>query len=76
MFPPLLIRMVTMGERTGNLDSSLENVSSYYNVLIPRRIKKVFSIMEPALILSLVAIVGTVALAIFLPIISLMGAIR
>ena len=76
VFPPLLIRMVTMGERTGNLDTSLENVSGYYNVVIPRRIKKVFSIMEPALILFLVAIVGTVALAIFLPIISLMGAIR
>jgi type IV pilus assembly protein PilC len=76
VFPPLLIRMVTMGERTGNLDTSLENVSSYYNVVIPRRIKKVFSIMEPALILSLVGIVGTVALAIFLPIISLMGALR
>lgn len=76
VFPPLLIRMVTMGERTGNLDTSLENVSGYYNVVIPRRIKKVFSIMEPALILFLVAVVGTVALAIFLPIISLMGAIR
>lgn len=76
VFPPLLIRMVTMGERTGSLDTSLENVSGYYNVVIPRRIKKVFSIMEPALILFLVGVVGTVALAIFLPIISLMGAIR
>lgn len=76
VFPPLLLRMVTMGERTGNLDNSLENVASYYNVVIPRRIKKVFSIMEPALILFLVAVVGTVALAIFLPIISLMTAIR
>ncbi|MCK6500497.1 MAG: type II secretion system F family protein [Nitrospira sp.] len=76
VFPQLLIRMVAMGERTGNLDTSLENVASYFNVIIPRRIKKVFSIMEPALILFLVAVVGTVALAIFLPIISLMGAVR
>ncbi len=76
VFPPLLIRMVSMGERTGNLDTSLENVASYYNVVIPRRIKKVFSLMEPALILFLVGVVGTVALAIFLPIISLMGAVR
>jgi type IV pilus assembly protein PilC len=76
VFPQLLLRMVAMGERTGNLDTSLENVASYYNVVIPRRIKKVFSIMEPALILFLVGVVGTVALAIFLPILSLMGAIR
>lgn len=76
VFPQLLIRMVAMGERSGSLDTSLENVASYYNVLIPRRIKKVFSIMEPALILFLVGVVGTVALAIFLPIISLMGALN
>lgn len=76
IFPPLLIRMVGMGERTGNLDVSLDNVAGYYNLVIPRRIKKVFSIMEPMLILLLVAIVGTVALAIFLPILSLMGAIH
>lgn len=76
VFPQLLIRMVAMGERTGNLDTSLENVSTYFNTIIPRRIKKVFSIMEPALILFLVGVVGTVALAIFLPIISLMGAIH
>lgn len=76
IFPPLLIRMVGMGERTGNLDVSLDNVAGYYNLVIPRRIKKVFSIMEPMLILLLVGIVGTVALAIFLPILSLMGAIH
>lgn len=76
VFPSLLIRMTVMGEKTGNLDSSLENVSDYYNLVIPRRIKKVFSIMEPCLILFLVGIVGTVAVAIFMPIISLMGSIR
>lgn len=76
VFPQLLIRMVAMGEKSGSLDTSLENVSTYYNTIIPRRIKKVFSIMEPALILFLVGVVGTVALAIFLPIISLMGALK
>ena len=76
VFPQLLIRMVAMGERTGNLDTSLENVATYFNTIIPRRIKKVFSIMEPALILFLVGVVGTVALAIFLPILSLMGALH
>lgn len=76
VFPQLLLRMVAMGEKSGSLDASLENVSTYYNTIIPRRIKKVFSLMEPALILFLVGVVGTVALAIFLPIISLMGALN
>lgn len=76
VFPPLLIRMVAMGEHTGTLDHALENVSTYYDALIPRKVKKVFGILEPALIIFLVVVVGGVALAIFLPIIQLMGAIR
>lgn len=76
IFPPLLVRMVAMGERSGNLDHALENVATYYDSIIPRRIKKVFSLLEPMLIIGLVAIVGTVAMAIFLPILSMMGAIR
>jgi type IV pilus assembly protein PilC len=76
VFPPLLIRMVAMGERSGSLDGALENVSTYYDAIIPRRIKKVFSLLEPVLIIGLVAIVGTVAMAIFLPILQLMSAIK
>lgn len=76
VFPPLLIRMVAMGERSGSLDGALENVATYYDAIIPRRIKKVFSLMEPLLIIFLVAIVGTVAMAIFLPILQLMSAIH
>ena len=51
-------------------------MADYYNAVIQRRIKKIFSIMEPLLMLVLIGIVGCVALAIYLPIISLMGAIR
>ena len=76
IFPPLLIRMVAMGERSGNLDVALENVSTYFDSIIPRRIKKVFSLLEPALIIFLIGIVGSVAVAIFLPIISVMGAMK
>jgi type IV pilus assembly protein PilC len=76
VFPPLLIRMVVMGENTGNLDKALGNVSEYYNVIVPRKIKKIFAIMEPMLIVFLVGLVGFVALAIFLPILSLLGSIK
>jgi type IV pilus assembly protein PilC len=51
-------------------------VSDFYNLVVPRKIKKVFSIMEPAMIIFLVGIVGLVALAIFMPIISMLGAIK
>jgi len=76
VFSAMLLRMVNMGETTGNLDHALESVADYYNQVIPRRIKNIFSILEPALMLLLIFIVGAVALAIYLPIISLMGSIR
>ncbi len=76
VFPMLLLRMTLIGERTGQLDSSLENVATYYNQQVPQRLKRLFSLMEPALILFLVAIVGFVALAVFLPILSLMQNIK
>ena len=76
VFSAMLVRMVATGEVTGNLDEALETVSDYYNQIIPRRIKAIFSILEPLLMLLLIAVVGTVALAIYLPIISLMGNIH
>jgi type II secretory pathway component PulF len=76
VFPPLLIRMVVMGETTGKLDEALDNVSEYYSEIIPRRIKKVLTVLEPALTLFLIGVVGCVALSIYLPILSLMGTIR
>jgi len=76
IFPPLILRMTVMGETTGSLDTSLENVADYYNKIIPRRIKKIFTIVEPMLMLLLIFIVGAVALAIYLPLLALMGSIR
>jgi type II secretory pathway component PulF len=75
-FPPLLLRMTVMGETTGSLDTALENVADYYNKIIPRRIKKIFTVVEPLLMLLLIFVVGAVALAIYLPLLALMGSLR
>lgn len=76
VFTSILRRMVTLGEVTGRLDDTLELVASYYNEMIPRKIKRIFSIAEPAVMLFLVGIVGMVALSIFMPLLSMMGGIR
>jgi type IV pilus assembly protein PilC len=76
VFSALLLRMVTTGETTGKLDQALQNVAGYYNEVIPRRIKSVFTILEPALMLFMIFLVGCIALAIYLPILSLMGSIH
>ena len=76
VFPSILLRMVAMGEKSGNMDTALENVAAYYNQIIPRRIKKIMTMMEPALMLFLIGLVGAVALSIYLPIISMMNAVK
>ena len=76
VFPAMLLRMVVMGEGSGNLDQALQNVAGYYNQVIPRKIKKLFTILEPAVMLFLIGLVGTVAMSIFLPILALMSAIK
>jgi len=51
-------------------------VYDYYHDIVPRRIKTIFALVEPAMIVFLVMLVGTIAVAIFLPILSLMSAIK
>lgn len=76
IFPPMMIQMISVGETTGNLPKTLMNVANYYNREIPRRVKKIFTLFEPAVTLGLIGIVGIVALALFMPMMSLMGGFK
>lgn len=67
----LTLRMIVVGEDSGKLDESLLQVSRRFDAEIPRQIKRVFAIIEPAITLMLVAIVGLVAASIFLPMFAL-----
>lgn len=73
LFPPLVIQMVTTGENTGKLVEALQNMTDYYNDQIPRNIKKIFGILEPTIILTMIIMIGTIALSIFLPITSMLN---
>ncbi len=73
---PIVMRMIVVGEETGRLDGCLEKISLRMDNEIPRRIKRLFGILEPVIILTLLGIVGVVAAAIFMPLFSLMSGIR
>ncbi|MGE0388175.1 MAG: type II secretion system F family protein [Gammaproteobacteria bacterium] len=76
LVPGLLKRMIAVGEETGRLEQALAHVSRQMDEHIPRRIKRVFSILEPAVMLVLIGMVGTVAMSIFLPLMSLIGGLQ
>jgi type IV pilus assembly protein PilC len=68
LFPPLIIRMLRIGETTGALDTALLNVSYFYNREVKESISKVQAMIEPALTLVLGAILGWVMLSVLGPV--------
>ena len=68
LFPPLVIRMLKIGETTGALDTSLLNVSYFYNRDVREQIGKVQAMIEPALTLVLGALLGWVMLSVLGPV--------
>ncbi len=68
IFPPLVIRMLRIGENTGALDTALLNVSYFYNREVRESIGKLQAMVEPALTLVLGAILGWVMLSVLGPV--------
>src|SRR5262245_53765894 len=68
LFPPLVIRMLRIGENTGALDTALLNVSYFYNRDVRESIGKVQAMIEPALTVLLGLILGWVMLSVLGPV--------
>jgi type IV pilus assembly protein PilC len=68
MFPPLVIRMLRIGENTGALDTSLLNVAYFYNREVRESIGKVQAMIEPAMTIILGALLGWVMLSVLGPV--------
>jgi type IV pilus assembly protein PilC len=68
LFPPLVIRMLRIGENTGALDTALLNVSYFFNREVKEAIGKLQAMIEPALTLLLGAILGWVMLSVLGPV--------
>ena len=72
----MLSRMVSVGEETGKTEDMLNRASQFFKDEVDATLNILSSILEPILIIVLGFIVGTVVLAIYLPIFKLAGAIR
>jgi len=68
LFPPLVIRMMRIGENTGALDTALLNVSYFYNREVREAIGKLQAMIEPALTVVLGLILGWVMLSVLGPV--------
>ena len=74
-FPVLVVRMLAIGEETGQLERTLGKVTAYFDAEVRAEVKRFFQLLEPALLVFLAAIVIFVAISILLPIYTLIGGI-
>ncbi len=73
VFPPMVVRMIAIGERSGALEVLLEKIAEFYDSQVKAAIKGLTSMIEPLLISFMGVIVGGVVMAVFLPILDIVG---
>ena len=67
IFTPLIIQMVEVGEQTGALDEMLQRSADFYMGEVNQTVDNLTSILEPLLVVTMGAIVGTIIISLYLP---------
>ncbi len=75
IFPPMVISMVDVGEQTGALPEMLMKIADNYDEEVDNAVAAMTSLLEPIMIIFLAVIVGSIVIAMFMPLISLMDGI-
>jgi len=73
VFPPLIQRLISVGEKTGSLDHSLMRASQYLDKEIPRDLKKAFTVFEGIIIAIMGVVVCIAAMSLLMPIMQIGG---
>jgi len=76
VFPPMVVNMIDVGEETGQLDQMLMKVADVYDAEVETTVGMLLELMEPIMIVVLGFIVGTIVIALYLPIFTLGDAIN
>ena len=75
VFPPMVISMVDVGEKTGDMPQMLEKIADTYDEEVDRAVESMTSLIEPVMIVFLAVIVGSIVIAMFLPLIKMIESI-
>jgi type IV pilus assembly protein PilC len=73
MFPPLVVRMLRVGENTGALDTALLNITYFYNRDVKESVDKALKLLEPTLTLFLGIILALILFSVLTPIYDILG---
>jgi len=76
LFPPLVIRMMRVGENTGALDTALLNISYFYSRDVRESVDKALKLLEPTMTLVLGLILALILYSVLTPIYEIIGKIK
>ncbi len=76
VFPPMVIQMVSAGEKTGKLDQMLSDVATFYDQEVEYTVRNITTALEPLLLLGMGIMVAFIALSVLLPIFNLIKVFR
>ncbi len=76
VFPPMVISMVDVGEETGQLPEMLLKVADLYDDEVDNAVAGLTSLMEPIMIVFLAVVVGTIVIALFLPLVGIISGMQ
>ncbi len=75
-FPPIALRMIGVGEKSGALSEMLEDVADYYEQELENRLDRLATLIEPLMMASIGLLVGVLVIAMYIPIFQLAGTVR
>ncbi len=76
LFPPVVVQMVSVGEKSGELEKMLLKISDSFDRTVDTRITALMSLLEPVIILVMGLVVGFIVIAIMLPILQMSSGVR
>ena len=76
VFPPMVVQMMSVGEDTGALDAMLHKIAEFYDQEVEATTEALTALIEPLMIVTVGAIIGSMIVALYMPIFSLMNVIK
>ena len=73
VFPPMVVRMIGVGEQTGAMDAMLSKIADFYEEEVDQAVANMLTLMEPVMILFLGGTVGGIVIAMYMPLFAMIN---
>ena len=76
VFPPMVVQMIGVGEQTGALDAMLNKIAEFYEEEVDNAVTGLMKLMEPVMIAILGTVIGSIVVAMYMPMFDLISKIN